>query len=631
MQRGTRFLAILLAATLLTPATSNAADPAAPAPKTTAPVAPKAAVAPKIAQPVTPVTVAPTAPVTASPVVDAAAKPAPATAPTTSHGLEAGAISRATGAHFREGMTASFAAEGANHHTLKANDDGLLTRAEDGAFAPELWAGQSKGDIRTLLENLAPNPVWPNTLALARRALLTDAPWPEGDDLQALRLKEMIDFGAVTEAAHLYNHLGFEHPDPAILKQGVRALLMTGEPSVACLEFRANSAGDKSDAFFADMDTLCTALLMRGDAPPTPAPQAPAKPQLSTSSTVPALAELAAATAPTYAPTSLNDLLALGPTALDAIDVLPGITLSKITNSDIPDAMTPGIAGHLAHRADLSAPLRLKLFSLSSDITPPAFTALGDVSALPASEKIWIDAAQLLIEQSNVQPAGIHALAKKIAALPAAIPLRVQTLFVPTLERLAPTATLTPAEVQRITALLLAVDSDRAAPWIGRIRANLGDTPVHSVTDTALLVLGQTRGHATAKGKFPLSFSQLAKDKQSHTAKILKNLSELLDTSPVFIDNPVDVYEKKADLTQAVHYVIPVQVLRGHLSDAKEKRQIGRMVLASLLTLQGQTPEKVNSDVLLTVLNSLIALGMEEEARQIATTVLLGVIITGEN
>lgn len=201
------------------------------------------------------------------PETPAASAPAALAAPKKAN-PEPGSISRSTGHLFREGLAAGISAEGVQKTSLsKSNDKGLLTNKADGAFpAGQLWAGTSAEEIIALLSALTPNPDFETGNELARRILLTDAPWPESDTLKALRLQKMIEFGAGQQAGKLYSSWAPEKPDLPLLKAGVTALLISGHPSVACLELGAQKAkwDQNTDPFFKTISDNCKVYIKKG-------------------------------------------------------------------------------------------------------------------------------------------------------------------------------------------------------------------------------------------------------------------------------------------------------------------------------------------------------------------------------
>jgi hypothetical protein len=551
---------------------------------------------------------------------------------------------------------------------LHAGASGLLLDTASGALPADMWSGTSESMMKSLLPKLEVNAAWTSDPTLVRRLILSGEQWP-GTKSESLRLNTMLRIGATKEAAEYYTHLAPDSPAPDLLRAGFRALVRHNQPSIACLELKAGKPDkdDSTDGFWIKADAYCRAVLAREelpDAPVTPASSgfedphktpvvsapvaAPAfsAPSSATAPEQPApdaavvkpgdvaqeIFDLASATTPIRTITSLTDFIALDPFLIDISPTLAGLKLD-FSDWKIPDHFPADIASLLTARYDLPLALRLKLYTISADTEPPAIDehASAALASHPAGEDIWLQVANLYRQQTTLSPEQVNAFGREVLALPITLPLRAHLLFAPTLNHLPATESLTPIEQQKLTALLLAIDSDAVIPWLKKLRDSVGDSSVHNLPASALLLLGQTRGHAAANGKFPLSFSQLVQDKHPEQAKLFRVLSELLDTEPLFIDNPDVVYDKNNALTRTYSYVIPWRDLRNHLTDAKDKRQTGKVVLASLLTLQTESPATIDPGALASVLQGLIAVGLEEDARQLATSALLGVIFTGEN
>jgi hypothetical protein len=205
-------------------------------------------------------TASPPAPAASSVPVPTATPPQKAPAP--------GAISRSTGHLFREGLAAGISADGVKKKSLsKANDKGLLMSTADGALpSAPLWGPTSADDIKSMLTLLVPNPHFEPANEIARRLLLTHTPWPENDDLKALRLQKMIEFGAGVQAGQLYSSWAPESPSLPLLKMGVTALILSGQPSVACLELGAQKSkwGQDKDPFFKTISNNCISYIKKG-------------------------------------------------------------------------------------------------------------------------------------------------------------------------------------------------------------------------------------------------------------------------------------------------------------------------------------------------------------------------------
>lgn len=510
--------------------------------------------------------------------------------------------------------------------------------------------------MEKLLDPLAPNPEFPATLGITRRLLLTDAPWPESDTLKALRLERMIAFGASDEAARLYSFWSPENPDVRLLAVGAQALILSGQPSVACLEANSNvddlQIVDKYIPRRHDLLPFCAGMIARESsdtagaaASATPAsteettknPNSAKTEQASDVSLEDRKAEIFSASAPVFYPGKIGDLVDLGPIVMSARPYLPGISYARLVSWELPESLTGEDAGILARDSGLPLGLRLKLFARTGDITPPTPGPIPSTApALPHgnADEIWAVIADLYQDQWAGAAQDANARTTAILDLFPHLPAKIQILFAPTFESINPNHTLNTLQNQALLTTLFEIDSPHVDSRMEKIEAQLPAEMTikdHNPQIAALTLLATMRGHNVENTKIPFSFSQAKADGRTDLLKTFKNLSDLLDKPPSFIDNPPEVYEKKTSLTQADHYVIPVQVLRKNLREAKEKGQIGQTLLATLLFLQSQEPQEIDPGVLAQILDGLIAVGLTEEARQVATTVLLEVTQHKEN
>lgn len=193
---------------------------------------------------------------------DATQKAAPPTAQPKKP--EIGAISRSTGHLFREGLASGIAADRVDTHKMPentANDHGLLDTKKDGSFGNTIWNNIPLDVFTDMIHKLQPSTQIPIMNTIARRLLLTDAPWPKGNDLKAIRIEKMIAFGAVDEAANLYHFWSPDSSNTRLTRAGVQALYLTGKTASACLEINTNIAIIKSgDAFWDKAKESCSTL-----------------------------------------------------------------------------------------------------------------------------------------------------------------------------------------------------------------------------------------------------------------------------------------------------------------------------------------------------------------------------------
>jgi hypothetical protein len=73
-----------------------------------------------------------------------------------------------------------------------------------------------------------------------------------------------------------------------------------------------------------------------------------------------------------------------------------------------------------------------------------------------------------------------------------------------------------------------------------------------------------------------------------------------------------------------------MSTLQQHLVEGSQQGQTCRVVLASLLLLDTPSASSIDAELLAQILKGLITVGLNEEARQVATVIFLGVTFTGE-
>lgn len=451
-----------------------------------------------------------------------------------------GAISRSTGHLFREGLAAGISADGVKKKSLsKANDKGLLMSPADGALSSApLWGSTSVDDIESMLTLLVPNPHFEPANEIARRLLLTHTPWPENDNLKALRLQKMIEFGAGVQAGQLYSSWAPESPSLPLLKMGVTALILSGQPSVACLELGAQKSKweQDKDQFFKKISNNCTSYIKKGI-------------------------------------TNQSPLSPMGPN--DWHDHL-GEYAGKQT------------------RTDSQAGMALRLYAQGK---------AGQTS------KDWIDRYTALYPHLSNQ---------------------TRMEFAPILEHIPFPSLATNGQQKAIIGTLIQANSPKAKEWVQNTVQIQEKNLIHNQARATLILAAALQENSPKEWTIPLSFAALAQEKKVNLGKIFKFLSEMLDTAPRFIDTPGVVYEKKRDLTSAYNYVMPWKVLQNHFKQGRESGSIGRMVLASLLMIQAFPPDSPDPEAVKLVIQSWKSAGLKEEARQYATSVLLGVNEIGD-
>lgn len=151
---------------------------------------------------------------------------------------------------------------------------GLLTRPQNGALGKDLWNKTSRASLKSLFPRL-PHPSESNTLHKLVMGLLLSASNsrllegeidPEsGSDLLTLRIEKLLELGAYDYAFKMYIALNREPYHPRLAKNGILAMLFTGESALACLEYQTLQDRDFPEEFWKDLSLYCKNQLESSD------------------------------------------------------------------------------------------------------------------------------------------------------------------------------------------------------------------------------------------------------------------------------------------------------------------------------------------------------------------------------
>lgn len=149
---------------------------------------------------------------------------------------------------------------------------GLLDSVKDGSLGEYLWENADKDDVFEMLEQLPAENRYPILFNLTERALLTSADSTlmdgrratrrdEGRDFLTLRLERLFDIGLFDQTAALYTQDPSEPYHERQARVGVRALYISGQTALACLE--TNTVKDRFAGipFWEKMAMICDQLM----------------------------------------------------------------------------------------------------------------------------------------------------------------------------------------------------------------------------------------------------------------------------------------------------------------------------------------------------------------------------------
>lgn len=148
---------------------------------------------------------------------------------------------------------------------------GLYANPKDGSLGRDLWDNSRRSVITEMLANLpAPVKSSPTQQRLVMGALLSvanpnliedDIRIEPGQDILTLRMKRLNSFGAYKQAFKIYTAIGKEPYTHDLAEAGIIAMLMNGERSLACLEYKTMEARDFQSEFWDNITRYCQFVL----------------------------------------------------------------------------------------------------------------------------------------------------------------------------------------------------------------------------------------------------------------------------------------------------------------------------------------------------------------------------------
>jgi len=146
---------------------------------------------------------------------------------------------------------------------------GLRESTYDGGLGRDLWNNTRRSFVMELFDAL---PVETGEVVLqdmVKGILLTSAPTKamenDVDDLQAgqdlltVRLRKLNEMGAYQDAFDLYTQVTDAPYHPRLIEQGIMAMALSGQKSLACVEARSATEIFADDAFLLALIALCDA------------------------------------------------------------------------------------------------------------------------------------------------------------------------------------------------------------------------------------------------------------------------------------------------------------------------------------------------------------------------------------
>lgn len=531
---------------------------------------------------------------------------------------------------------------------------GPLTNPLKGSLGNDMWGGSRRAVLAKYIPLLSTGDASRAAQLLSRRVLLSNGdikmldndPGPSGgEDLFTLRLEKLLEMGAYDDAVELYTLIEGEPSHGRLGRAGIMALMYGGYPAQACLEARAvhydfaSVNNDSDNNFWRQLESICTFI------------------QIQSAMTVQRAGIHSVSTrsfdrsAVTGIPGSrVLTILASRPDYRHTINSVKDIE----ELSDIERAVIKGLGRFDYSRLKLKKPQEIPTPTLMIMATDPNLMAYQRATLnVEAARRGIIDTARLARVYSDiagkedklgVDPASLHlwdhyalyakstdaAERKRMVSsllestsrqgLPIAL-----LPFADTVSGISP-ATLSPHAVRNGLLLMLYGNIVPPERWVTAWLKNESTDSVKS-QDSVILYLANVLIENLPTNS--IAFPDDALKPWFREPELVKSLeiwsvfSGLGRESVLHNVASRDIYEKLVDLTLVNDYVMPTDGLLEQIREASNNDRLGEVALLAAVALNEYSPGKTHPGVFQKVLQSLVAVGLKEEAQQVALGVVL--------
>ena len=480
---------------------------------------------------------------------------------------------------------------------IKLESSGTLSDLKGGALGKTVWAGQPRSEILIELRDLPTRNALQSLQLLKKNILLTrndaslienDIPPKPGFDILTSRLRRLMDSGFYEDALTLYRTSIDDPYHEVQARIGILLIIYNAELPTACLEEKVLAPRYEPSRFWQLMDAVCDVKLGNTKDIET---------KLKDSEVLKAIFTNPALVVPAEDESSL-----LGMTGLERSILMAEGRLdfsAFVDGSHSLSSLHPLIFPLFLKAPNL--PEKLKLPVLKEALTrglvsearlKKADPVYGRLNLMDTPEEQWETLAPILSTETSVYDA---------------------QYFSGLLELLTPEAS-DPALSPRIIAAMLLSGQEIPAFWTEKLMSGASQNYENYAFLQALKSLGVGSEIPDVSAEnFGIGLKLLSPAAAGQVLAII----ESLDKADGNDHNPLKVYEKEVDLTSESHYVMHSDGLMERLKTAESKQQTGLVVLSSIQALSGK-PEDISPETLRQVLDSLQAVGLIEEARQIA-------------
>lgn len=518
---------------------------------------------------------------------------------------------------------------------------GTLHNANSGSLGIDLWDGSSRNEILQLVNQLPPPRHYGILQRLNQRALLTSADATmmnnrgniqPGEDFQTVRIEKLLDTGSYLQAAQLYMTDQAVAYHERLARAGVQSLLLSRQPTVACLETKTMMVRFENQSFWNQASVICDYILgkMAGQVMKDFIDRPAVKPLVAESKIMGYVFDKAGYK---VTPRNFDDLKDYTP--LEAALLLNDrrIVLSKLDLRGIQSApshtigmlmMVPDAPGDVklalwneAIRRGMITPSELGTFysevKLDSKdlqkargwlVIPAYYQAMTAARDKDVKRKLGLEALRLA---GTYPPAALTPFSEYLSALSA------EGLSEDMIRRITRVGLLAGVPVSRSVEKSLWNQAESGGPNNQALWLAIANAALRSFSTEEMPKISEFQ---QLTGKLPESSKTLvfALIEKLDTAQKLHNISAK------------EAYEKPDGLTRSADYdyVMPSSDLMGNLSSAYKDKRLGEVILLSSIAVGDIPPSQMDPAAIATVVDGLKTVGLTSEARELASEVILG-------
>ena len=530
---------------------------------------------------------------------------------------------------------------------------GPLTNPLNGSLGNDMWAGSSRSTLLKYIPLLPTGDAIRPAQLLARRVLLSNGDVKmldhnsgsaDSPDLFTLRIEKLLEMGAYDDAVELYTLIEGEPSHDRLGRAGIMALMSGGYPAQACLEARAvhhdfaTTDDADEDNFWRQIESICTFIQIQSA-------KTILRNGIQTISTkgfdrsaitgIPGSRVLTTlASRPDYrhtvgSPKDIEELSAIERAVIKGLGRFDYSRLKLKRPQDIPTrvlmimATDRNLQDH--HRATLNVEAARRGVIDAARLGKVYADLAGKEDKLgvdPASLRLWDRYA--LYNKSTDEAERKRMVAALLEGPAQGLPVALLP-FADTVSGINP-ATLSANAVRNGLLLMLYNNTVPPERWVTAwLQAESGDSV--KKPDSVVLYLANILLENLPTNSIPFPDDSLKPWFQG--PELTKSLEIWSLFSGLGRENTLhnvaaqDVYEKHVDLTLANDYVMPTDGLLEQIREASNNDRLGEVALLAAVALNEYSPGKTHPGVFREVLQSLITVGLKEEAQQVALGVVL--------